>query len=105
ILAVLENIKVTIQKAILVAGFSLPRGDFEEKLLQKKYNWKKIINNAKEFIFINSRNDPWGCNDKQGLYMWKKLGGTLILSEKEGHFGSKQFKQEYKEFRLLEKML
>ncbi|MDO8609150.1 MAG: hypothetical protein Q7R95_01250 [bacterium] len=59
----------------------------------------------KEFIFINSKNDPWGCNDKQGLFMWEKLGGTMILLKNEDHFGSKQFKQEYKRFKLLEKIL
>lgn len=59
----------------------------------------------KDLIFINSDNDPWGCNDKEGLYMWKHLGGTLILREGEGHMGSDSFHQPYIRFELLEKLL
>ena len=104
-LAVLENLRVPIHKAILVAGFSKPRGDFKEKMLQKKYNWKKIKDNVKEIIFINSDNDPWGCGTKQALFMWKHIGGTLVLCEKEGHFGSESYNKPYKKFPLLEKLL
>ncbi|MEK7097066.1 MAG: alpha/beta hydrolase, partial [Patescibacteria group bacterium] len=72
---------------------------------QKKYNWKKIKKNASNFIFINSDNDPWSCDEKQGFYMFKKLGGTLIIREGEGHMGSNSFNQPYKTFPLLEKLL
>lgn len=107
ILSVLENIKVKIHKAILVAGYSFPRGKekVHELILQKKYHWKKIKSHASNFIFINSDNDPWDCNEKQGLYMFKKLGGTLIIREGEGHMGSDSFNQPYKTFPLLEKLL
>jgi len=104
-LSVLENISTPIHKAILVAGFSKPRGNFKEPVLQETYNWEKMKKNVKDLVFINSNNDPWGCNDEQGLYLWKKLGGTLILLEKEGHMGSGDFKQPYKRFYLLEKLL
>lgn len=104
-LSVLEKLQTSIFCAILVAGFSKPRGDFKEPVLQKKYNWNKIKANVRSLIFINSKNDPWGCNDKQGLNIWKHLGGTLILLEKEGHMGSESFQQPYKRFYLLEKLL
>jgi serine hydrolase len=78
VLSVLENINVQIHKAILVAGYARKKGDEKpELILQDKYNWKKIKSNVKDLIFINSDNDPWGCNHEEGLYMWKNLGGTL----------------------------
>ena len=104
-LAALEKINTKIYKAILVSGFSKPRGDFKEKMLQEKYNWEKIKANVKDLILINSGNDPWGCNEKQGLYLWEKLGGTLILREGEGHMGSESFGQNYSRFYLLEKLI
>jgi len=73
--------------------------------LQKQYNWKKIKKNVKDIIFINSSNDPWGCDDKEGLFLFKHLGGTLIIREGEGHMGSDTFKQPYRTFPLLEKLL
>lgn len=106
VLSVLENIDVTIHKAILVAGYSQMKGDDDNPLiLQKEYNWEKIKNNAKDIVFINSSNDPWGCNDKEGLRLFEKLGGTLIIREGEGHMGSDSFHQPYTSFPLLEKIL
>ncbi len=108
ILSVLENIRVKIHKVILVAGFCRPTGKDKQQdilLLQKKYNWEKIKNNAFNFVFINSDNDPWGCNDKEGYYMFKKIGGDLIIKKNEGHFGSDVFNQPYRNFPLLEKLL
>ncbi|NMB57038.1 alpha/beta hydrolase [Candidatus Beckwithbacteria bacterium] len=106
ILSVLENINITIHKAILVAGYYKVKSNEDNPLiLQKIYNWTKIRKNVKDIIFINSNNDPWGCDDKQGLGLFKKLGGTLIIRESEGHMGSDSFKQPYKRFLLLEKLL
>ena len=105
ILSVLENINIKINKAILVAGFSKPLNKNSERILQNKYDWNKIKNNIKEIIFINSDNDPWGCNDVQGRYMFDKLGGKLIILHGEGHIGSDTYHQPYKKFPLLKKLL
>lgn len=107
VLSVLENINVQIHKAVLVAGYTRMKGkeNRPDPILQDKYDWKKIKGNAKDLIFINSDNDPWGCNDKEGLNMFEKLGGTLILRENEGHMGSNTFNQPYTTFPLLEKLL
>ena len=105
-LAVLENISVKISKAILVAGFcKCPKNLDLHPILQRKYGWEKIRKNVKEIIFINSDNDPWGADDKQGYYMFRNLGGTLIIRHGEGHMGSNRYKQPYKKFPLLEKLL
>ncbi len=105
-LAVLENLKSPVAKVILVAGYARPKGEemAEEPILQKEYDWEKIKNNAKEFFFINSDNDPWGCNDIEGRYLYDHLGGTQIIKN-EGHFGSDTFKQPYKQFPLLLKLI
>ena len=65
----------------------------------------KIKSNVKDIIFINSDNDPWGCDDKEGYYMFENIGGTLIVRHGEGHMGSNDFNQPYKEFPLLEKLI
>jgi hypothetical protein len=106
-LSILENIKTKIDKAILVAGFGRKlRGDKKlQPIQQKKYNWKKIKNNVKDIIFINSNDDPWTIDHDEGLYLFNKLGGTLIIREGEGHMGSDTFKQPYKKFEFLEKLI
>lgn len=116
ILSILENINVRINKAILVAGYARKLGKMEkpslkkleqyaEPILPEKYNWGKIKHNVNDIIFINSDNDPWGCDDEEGYYMFKNLGGTLIIKHGEGHMGSDKFNQPYKQFPLLEKLL
>lgn len=78
----------------------------EEKdpILQDSYNWDKIKQNVKDIVFINSVNDPWGCNAEQGRVMFDKLGGTQIIRN-DGHFGSETYKQPYPEFPLLERLV
>lgn len=104
ILSILENIKVKVEKAILVAGFSTPLPGGPTKILQERYDWEKIKNNCQEFIFINSDNDPWKCDDKQGRNLYDHLGGTLIIWH-QGHMGSDSFHQPYKEFPFLIKLV
>lgn len=102
VLSVLENISVKVQKAVLVAGYL---NDPDSIILQPDYDWQKIKQHVKDMIIINSDNDPWGCDDSQGIELWKNLGGTLILREGEGHMGSDSFHQPYHHFELLEKLL
>jgi hypothetical protein len=107
-LSVLENINVKIKQAILVAGYARPKGPKKEpeKILQDHYSWKKISSHVKDIIFINSDNDPWGCNDVEGRYMLDTLGmGTLIIPKGKGHMGSDTFKQPFKTFPLLLRLI
>lgn len=101
ILSILEHIDIKVAKAILVAGFSEhPDDQMDDPVLQKAYNWSKIKQNVKEIVFINSVNDPWSCNDKQGRIMFDHLGGTQVILN-DGHFGSISKNQIYNEFPLL----
>jgi hypothetical protein len=105
ILSILENLNVKISKAILVAGFARQLKDGKRLILQDKYDWDKIKKNVDEIIFINSDDDPWGCNDIEGRYMFDNLGGIQIIMHNQGHFGSGKFNQLYKKFKLLENLL
>lgn len=107
ILSILENINTKIKQAILVAGYARPKGKdkAEEAILQSKYDWSKIKSSCHEFIFINSDNDPWGCNDTEGRFMLDNLGGTLVIRKGEGHMGSDTFNQSYKDFPFLVKLI
>ncbi len=101
ILSILENINVQIAKAILVSGYcEHPDDQMEDPVLQETYDWGKIKQHCREFIFINSYNDPWACDDKQGRIMFGHLGGTQVLRN-DGHFGSVSKGQVYDEFPLL----
>lgn len=101
----LENLDAQINSVILVAGFSEPLDEDPEPILQRNYDWQKIKKNCKNFYFINSDNDPWGCDDKAGRKMFDKLGGDLIIRHGEGHMGSDSFNQPYKEFPLVLKLI
>jgi len=101
ILSILENMKVKIKQAILVAGFL----GLDSSIIQSSYNWDKIKSNVKDIIFINSDNDPWGCDDKEGRKLFEKLGGKQIILNGEAHMGSTSFNQPYKKFPFLLKLI
>ena len=103
ILSILEKVKV--QKAILVSGYAAPLPKTSRSKKTGKLKWGKIRNNIKDIIFINSDDDPWGCNDKQGKILFNHLGGTLIIRHNEGHMGSATYRQPYKKFPLLIKLV
>jgi uncharacterized protein len=105
ILSILQTVKVTLPQAVLVAGFSSPiPGDEVDPILQQTYDWGTIKNQIKNITFINSVNDPWGCDDVQGRAMFDKLGGTQIIRQ-DGHFGSNARNQPYQEFELLNQLI
>jgi predicted alpha/beta hydrolase family esterase len=104
LLSILENIDTVISQAILVAGYSTQLPDGDDPVLQETYNWAKIRSHVTDILFINSVNDPWGCNDKQGRIMFDQLGGTQIIRN-EGHFGSATNGQNYPTFDLLNKLI
>ncbi|AHB42716.1 hypothetical protein RAAC3_TM7C00001G0878 [Candidatus Saccharibacteria bacterium RAAC3_TM7_1] len=105
ILSILENIDVKVKLSILVAGYSmrLP-GEDKDPVLQTAYDWEKIKSNSSDFVFINSVDDPWGCDDKQGRIMFDHLGGTQIVRN-EGHFGSEGQNLPYVKFPLVRDLI
>ena len=106
-LSVIEKLTSPIRLAILISGYARQKPEWKnpEKILQPSCDWKKIKKNVKELIYINSDNDPWGVDDIEGRYMFDHLGGMQIIKHGEGHMGSDKFKQPYKEFPLLIKLI
>jgi predicted alpha/beta hydrolase family esterase len=102
ILAVLEHIDTTVSQAILVAGYSTRPNTSEEPVLQDHYDWAAIKAHARDLYFINSRRDPYGCDEGQGRVMFDRLGGTQIVRD-DGHFGD--YDQPYDTFELLDKLI
>ncbi len=89
ILSILERLNTRVKLSLLVAGYSMRlEGETNDPVLQSSYDWLKIKESSKDFVFINSVDDPWGCDDKQGRIMFDKLGGIQIVKN-EGHFGSR----------------
>lgn len=105
ILSILERISKPIRQAILVSGYARALRASADDESDGAVNWKKVRGKYRSIIFINSDNDPWGCDDAQGKIMQENLGGELIVAEGEGHMGSTTYKQPYKEFPLLVKLL
>jgi predicted alpha/beta hydrolase family esterase len=104
ILSVLANIDAKINKAILVSGYAKLLREDADGENEKEPAWDVIKLHAEEFIFINSDNDPWGCDDTQGKIMVDNLGGKLIIRH-DGHMGSTTYNQPYTEFPLLVELI
>lgn len=102
LLAILEHIDVTVSRAILVAGYSTVPNTSDEPVLQASYDWAAIKGHVRDLYFINSRDDPYGCDDKQGRAMFERLGGTQIVRD-DGHFGD--YNQPYESFELLDRLI
>jgi len=104
ILSILESISAPIKQAILVAAYARIKGEEQQPdvVLQRQYDWEKIAGNVEDFIIINSDNDPWGCNDKEGRFILDNIEkGKLIIAKGEGHMGSRDYNQPYLEFPFL----
>ena len=104
-LSLLEKIDKKIKQIILVSSYAEPLPKKAGVKNKRKFMWKKIKKRAESFIFINSDNDPWGCTDKQGRIMLNHLGGILITPKGQGHMGSTSYRQPYKKFPLLIKLV
>ncbi len=102
LLAVLEHLDVTVAQAILVAGYCTRPNTSDEPVLQEHYDWAAIRAHARDLVFINSRVDPYGCDETQGRAMFERLGGTQIIRD-DGHFGD--YNQPYETFELLDKLI
>jgi predicted alpha/beta hydrolase family esterase len=102
LLALLENLEVTVAQAILVAGYRTPPNTSDEPVLKPDYDWDAIRSHVRDLYFINSREDPYGCDDRQGRAMFERLGGTQIVRD-DGHFGD--YNQPYESFELLDRLI
>lgn len=73
--SILEKLDFQVSKSILVSGYAKPLPSDETTEKEKdEFQWEKICSKSKEFHFINSDNDPWGCDDIQGRKFFDHLG-------------------------------
>jgi len=98
LLAVLENLPDSVAQTILVAGYCTMVNESAEPVLQDTYDWDRIRANGGDLYFINSVEDPYGCDADQGLLLFDHLGGTQIIRN-DGHFGDHD--QPFETFDLL----
>jgi predicted alpha/beta hydrolase family esterase len=102
LLALLEHLDVAVEQAILVAGYCTAPNTNDEPVLQDRYDWDAIKARVRDLYFINSRRDPYGCDERQGRTMFERLGGTQIVRD-DGHFGD--YNQPYEKFPLLDRLI
>lgn len=102
LLAILEQVDVPVAQAVLVAGYCTPPNTAAEPVLKQSYDWTAIRSGVRDIYFINSREDPYGCDDRQGRAMFERLGGTQIVRD-DGHFGD--YDQPYEKFELLDRLI
>lgn len=102
LLAILEHCGTRVDQAILVAGYSTRPNTAAEPVLQDTYDWAAIRGNVRDLYFINSAEDPYGCDAEQGRAMFERLGGTQIVRD-EGHFGDVD--QSFDSFELLDRLI
>lgn len=100
ILGILENLPdgVVIDQAILVAGFiDNLKWDSLKELFVKPFDWEKIKRRAKRFVLLHSDDDPY-VSLTHGEMLKEKLGGTLVVLPKRGHYNTNSKGNDLKEF-------
>lgn len=105
ILTLLERSRTKVKKVVLVAGFIEDIGFGVDPILQDEYDWQKIKSNCDQFVFVNSDNDPYKCDDKQGRVMMDTLGGVQVIVSGAMHFGTDEYDDVCDEFPLLIKLI
>lgn len=66
-------------------------------MLKVPFNWEKIKNSCREFVFIASDNDPYNCGEDQSKLLHSKLGGRVVIKKDQGHFNL-EVGEKYKKF-------
>ncbi len=74
--------------------------DALDGLFEEPFDFAKIKNKAKHFVFIHSDNDPY-CPLEHAEFLAEKLDGELIIREGQKHFSIGSFGEEYKKFPFL----
>lgn len=93
-----------IDSCFLVGSFKNSLGIRElDGLFEEPFDFEKIKEHARKFIFIHSDNDPY-CPLEDVKFLAEKVGGELIVKSGQGHFNL-EISQEYKKFPALLKLI
>ena len=105
ILYMMQFFLISVKQVILVSGYYEKINNESNSMLPDSFDWSEIKSKSKEFILINSENDPWKCTDEQARIAAKSLESPLIVNFGQGHMGSGSFNQPYREFPLLKRLI
>lgn len=83
---------VKLRAAIMVGSFTErmledPSWQMLAKLFDKPFDFEKIKQRIRSFIFVHSEDDPY-CPIEQAEYLYSKLGGEFIRFNGMGHFSA-----------------
>lgn len=96
---------VKVDTCYLVGAFRNDlKWDALKDLFVKPFDYEKIKNKAKRFIFIHSDDDPY-CPLEHAEFIAEKLDGKLIVKKGQKHFSVGSFGEEYREFPFLLKLI
>ena len=74
-----------------------------DKLFDVAFDWQKIRENVKRFLFVHSDNDPYVPLAK-AQFVANRCGGELLVIKGQGHFNLEQ-SPDYERFdRLLHEL-
>jgi leucyl-tRNA synthetase len=93
-LKVLEQLKISVYKTVLVAGFAEPGFNDHDRPFEEKFNWKfdfkKAKDNAGEIVLLRDMNDP-AVPAKHIDHLRDWIGGSLRdVTAAEDHFCAKE---------------
>ena len=94
ILGLLQNFpnKVVVNKCFLIGSFMNDLGwDSLKELFISPFDYGKIKQHSKQFVFIHSDNDPH-CPLEHAKFLSDKLSGKLIIVKGQGHFSGPDVK-------------
>lgn len=92
---------VKVDTCYLVGAFRNDlKWDALKDLFVKPFDYEKIKNKAKRFIFIHSDDDPY-CPLEHAEFIAEKLDGELVVKKGQKHFSVGSFGEEYREFPFL----
>lgn len=103
ILGLLQSLPdgIKIDTCYLVGAFKDDLGwDSLKSLFDKPFDFKKIKDKAKNFVFIHSDNDPY-CPLDHAKYLAKEMNGQLIVKKGQKHFSVGTMGKSYEEFPFL----
>lgn len=95
ILDLFERLKQPVAGAILVGGFVGPLNNptfdtINVTFYEKPFDWETILKKCKQFVVINSDNDPF-VPLRRGKEIAQNLKTELTVIEERGHFNNKEF--------------
>jgi len=90
-----------VKAVYLVGSFKDDLGwEALSELFLDPFDFNKIKQQARKFVFIHSDNDPY-CPLEHAQYLHHKLGGDLVVLSDQKHFSTSTYGKKYRQFDFL----